>query len=525
MGTRQNKPGNRTVATIDPKKGVSNSPDKWFNQMKQLGHIPPKYSSLDELQIDVLGLAIEGKTDQEIATATGVDYKNVIGSSFVKPEVSSTGTPRGLAMRSAREDIKPDEQLYLKQTFGDSFYEDFQRLRELEWGDKKPSNGEDVEALKERVYSALDNGAYSRSEYDPEFESAKVSADRARDQLRIAFGKNPGMAPESQVHRGHGLSALDGAGVSSRNLVEEWGLGNVSHGSAPRFDPQVLKMLNMSAGDLQALYDGYLTHRGLDINPQRYGGNYLAADESLRELKQGTTTGNPQSTVPVQSTKVSQDSIEWRDSRMEQLARQRAIELEDAGLSKSAALTQARTEMRDKSYQASTLFDTTQTTGGPVTSTKPELRKVGTVVTPGNENRTDQFGRPTRPSKATERPIFESTGQRVSTTQNLDLSYGTINFRPQVATSPPPQVTPKPAPKPAPKVTSKPKPPPVKASSKPPAATRLKITVPARSTLKLPPAPRTRMAASQEIRRLANSGSDVLNIIPGEWRPSNLPGI
>ncbi len=107
--------------------------------------------------------------------------------------------------------------------------------------------------------------------------------------------------------------------------------------------------------------------------------------------------------------------------------------------------------------------------------------------------------------------------------KNLDLSNGTINFKPPVAAQPTP--TPRPTPKPAPKVTSKPKPPPVKASSKPSAASRLKITGPAKSTLKLPTATRTRMAASQEIRRLANSTSDVLNIIPGEWRPSNLPGI
>lgn len=402
MAPRINQPGNRTPAIIDKNQA------RWFEQMKQMGFIPERYTSLEELNSEVVDLAYRGLSDKEIADFTGIDYKNVIGKGLVKPEVSSTGVPRGVAMRSGREDIKPDEVAAMRGQYGDSFLEDVKRLRELEWGDKAPRKGEDVRALQSRIYDAMDGGRYSTSPNAPQFESSKVQADRARDRLHAAFG-NGGRA--AQVHRGHGVAALHGAGVSNRNLEVEWGPGNVGHGSDPRFDPDVLRNLNMSNGDLQALYDGYLADRGLDINPQRYSGNYVAADESLRELQRPEVTGrnnsigNPQVTAPVEPGRVSQDSIGWRDRRMEELAQQRAVQLTKSGLDPEAALVQARAEMRDMSYQQSDLFDTTQSKGGPVRTSKPipTERTVGTVVTPGYEQ-TDDFGRPKRPKPPSTRP-------------------------------------------------------------------------------------------------------------------------
>jgi hypothetical protein len=390
MAGRSNSPGNRTVAIIDK------DPNKWFEQMKQLGHIPAHYDSLDQLKGVVLQLYKEGKTAEEISEATGVSYKNVLGTETFQPSKSATtGEVRGMEMRSAREDIKPDEQLYMRQTFGQDFLDDVKRLRELEWGNKKPRKGEDVEALKERIYSAMDGQfGYERSPTDPNFESAKTTADRGRDRLHSAFGKGNSAA---QTHRGHGVSAMYGAGVSSSNLEAEWGPGNVGHGSAPRFDPDTMKALNMSAGDLQALYDGYLKHRGVEINPQRYSGSYVAADESLRELARpevtGTnnSTGRPVVTAPVEPGRVSPDSIEWRDRMFEDAARQRAVVYEAEGLNPRDALARARSEMLELSWKQSGLYDTTTSVGGPVRTTQvitPEVaEKLKDYLTPQEARR------------------------------------------------------------------------------------------------------------------------------------------
>ena len=391
MAERYNVPGGRSIATVDKNR------DKHFNQFKSLGYIPDEYKDWDNVQEHFLYLTtVGGLSDLEAANAMGVDYKNVIGSNLLKLELSSTGKVRGINMRSLREDIKPDERAYVAQKYGQSFVEDFTRLRELEWGDKKPKKGEDVEALKERVYSALDGGVYSRSPSDPDFESAKTQADRARDRLAASFGKtSTARGAPSQVHRGHGVSAMDGAGVGASNLVDEWGPLNVGHGSAPRFEPRVMRALNMSSGDLQALFDGYLKHRGLDINPVRYSGNYVAADEGLRELKQGTNLGNPEITVPVEDNpRVSQDSIEWRDRRLYEVEQQMSTALQRDGMSPGEATAVARADLQDKAYSQSTLFDTTQAAGRPVRVVRPANPPAREVtVQPLTPQTTDPMGR------------------------------------------------------------------------------------------------------------------------------------
>ena len=424
MAERYNVPGGRSIATVDKNR------DKHFKQFQSLGYIPDEYKDWDNVQEHFLYLTtVGGLSDVEAANAMGVDYKNVIGSNLLKLELSSTGKVRGINMRSLREDIKPDERAYVAQQYGQSFVEDFTRLRELEWGDKKPKKGEDVEALKERVYSALDGGVYSRAASDPDFESAKTQADRARDRLAASFGKtSTAKGAPSQVHRGHGVSAMDGAGVGASNLVDEWGPLNVGHGSAPRFEPRVMSILNMSSGDLQALFDGYLKHRGLDINPVRYSGNYVAADEGLRELKQGTNLGNPQITVPVEDNpRVSQDSIEWRDRRLYEVEQQMSAELQRNGMSPGEATAVARARLQDKAYSQSTLFDTTQATGRPVRVIRPANPPAREVtVQPLTPQTIDPMGRPLpapkmpKPFKVTQ----PHTSTRTSSIPNIPVRGG-----------------------------------------------------------------------------------------------------
>lgn len=389
MAERLNKPGNRSVATIDSKK------EKWFKQMQQLGHIPTTYASLDDLTNYVIQLKNEGKTSAQISEATGADYRNVISNPMFQPSLSSSGSLRGMDMRAAREDTKPDEQLYMRDTFGPDFEKDVRRLRELEWGNKKPRKGENVAELEDRIYNAIrkasDLEPTQRSQTAPEFESAKTQADRSRDRLHAAFGKSKA----AQTDRGHGVSAMDGAGVGNSNLEGEWGMGNRGHGSTPRYpsndsnitkqrglkdvqDPlAVLRSLNMSANDLQALGDGYLRWMGYDINPKRYSGNYLAADETYREMERpeitgkNNSTGNPQVTTPVEPNNVTAASIEWRDRRLEDAAQQRAVEIElETGVDSKQALAQARSEMNNLSYSKSFLYNTSNATAnsGPVRS-------------------------------------------------------------------------------------------------------------------------------------------------------------
>ena len=150
----------------------------------------------------------------------------------------------------------------------------------------------------------------------------------------------------------------------------------------------------MSATDLQNYYDDLLAREGLNINPRRYAGNYLAADEALRELKQGTSIGNPQVTVPVEPTNVDPRSIEWRDRRMFEIEQQLTADYERSGMTPGEAALKARQRVEEAALKQSTLFDVTQSRGGPVTTVQqaaPKPRQIGTAV---GEQQFDPFGRP-----------------------------------------------------------------------------------------------------------------------------------
>jgi len=370
---RLNVPGSRTPATYDLKNQAH------FNKFKKEGFIPDKYNNYAELQDDFLALVYEGMSDADAAEALGVDYRNVIGKGYLAAELSSQGVPRGISARALREDIKPDERGYLIERFGRDWFDAYQRYRKLEWGDTKVLK-KDKELIEQFSGRPVEK-----------FTSAKQEADVLRDRLAAAFGKG-GRA--GQVHRGHGVSAMEGASVGKANLMPESGPLNVGHGSNPRYDYNVMRNLDMSANDLQNAYDDMLQREGLTINPRRYAGNYVAADEALRELKQGTSMGNPQVTIPVEPTQVDPRSIEWRDRRFFEIEQQLAGDYERSGMSPGEAATKARQRVEEYALSQSTMFNTAQTRGGPVTVVqpgKPMPRQIGTVV---GEQLVDPFGRP-----------------------------------------------------------------------------------------------------------------------------------
>lgn len=533
-----NVPGSRTPATYDLKT------QEHFNEFKQEGFIPDKYNNYAELQDDFLARVYEGMSDADAAEALGIDYRNVIGKGFLAAELSSKGIPRGINARALREDIKPDERDYLIQRFGKDWFDAYQRYRKLEWGDTKVLK-KDKELIEQFSGRPVE-----------EFTSAKQEADVLRDRLAAAFGKG-GRA--GQVHRGHGVSAMEGASVGKANLMPESGPLNVGHGSNPRYDYNVMRNLNMSANDLQNAYDDILKREGLTINPRRYPGNYVAADEYLRELKQGTSMGNPQVTVPVEPTKVDPRSIEWRDRRFFEIEQQLAGDYERSGMSPDEAATKARKRVEEYALNQSTMFNTAQTRGGPVTvvqAGKQMPRQIGTVV---GEQLVDPFGRPKvdrsgEPKRET-RAIYEppsgavlAPSPAVTRSQSLGKTAAAIANREPIPTpKPQPQVgqpavlngkpvvwngnkwMPVPAPKAklkdTPNITPNPKPAPRIIPTKPKAAaqpTKPVRVIPTRTKpSRAQESPRNQGSASMQIRRMQNATQDALPIFPGMGLPSN----
>jgi hypothetical protein len=513
---RLNVPGSRTPATYDLKN------KEHFNEFKREGFIPEKYNNYAELQDDFLSLVYEGVSDADAAEALGVDYRNVIGKGFLAAELSSKGIPRGISARTLREDIKPDERDYLIERFGKDWFDAYQRYRKLEWGDTKVLK-KDKELIEQFSGRPVE-----------EFTSAKQEADVLRDRLAAAFGKG-GRA--GQVHRGHGVSAMEGASVGKANLMPESGPLNVGHGSNPRYDYNVMRNLNMSSNDLQNAYDDILQREGLTINPRRYAGNYVAADEALREIKQGTSMGNPQVTVPVEPTAVDPRSIEWRDRRFLEIEQQLAGDYERSGMSPGEASAKARQRVEEYALSQSTMFNTAQSRGGPVTVVqpgKPMPRQIGTVV---GEQQIDPFGRPKvdrsgEPKRET-RPVYAPPSGAVLVPTRPSPSQ----IAASIATR-----EPLPTPKPQPKVgqsailngqavmwnggswVKMPTPKAMKPTAKPKAAaqpTKPVRVIPSRVKPKTQESPRNQGSASMQIRRMQNATQDALPIFPGMGLPSN----
>lgn len=129
------------------------------------------------------------------------------------------------------------------------------------------------------------------------------------------------------------------------------------------------------------------------------------------------------------------------------------------------------------------------------------------------------------PSAAADVPIKTQQVPKGSTiTLNSSFKAATGLTSPTVKPTTPARPTSKVPPAQATKPAAKPKPTAPKPTSKP----RSRLPVSARPTTTPSSSKPTAMnpgSASQQIRRLQNSAGDVLRIIPGEWRPSNLPGV
>lgn len=371
MPKRYNIPGNRTPLTIDSKGDTPEQTAKlqarYFKQLQSEGIIPGRFKSMDDLQDEFVGLVLDGLSDSEAAEELGVDYRNVIGNKVLGLNLSSKGTLRGIQMRSLREDIKPDEAAWFKKNFGEEWYNDYKRYRQLEWGDIKGKKA--------------DKEIINRFSPDPEnFQSAKEEADFLRDRLGSVFGKN---GSASQVHRGHGFSAMDGASVGRANLVPEWGPGNVSHGSAPRYDKRIMADLGMSSNDLQNYFDDLLVKEGLTLTPSRMVGNYVSADEYLRELNQGTRMYSPESSEPFMEGRVMPESLELREIKANDAIQQLTEERIRRGVDPVQARVEAKRRVSEYAMGNSTLFDTTHTVGGPVKVIKPKDKMPTVVSTKG----------------------------------------------------------------------------------------------------------------------------------------------
>ena len=221
---------------------IDNNPDRLFRVWQRLGRMPPNYNSFDEVGQAFLHLVkVEGLTQEEARVQLGVDHRNVVGQPFLSINQDSKGKFRGLNKRAIREDINVVEELAIRSTYSDAFYEDFEK--------------------------------YLRTQWD---RTAKLDIKKINKHLN-AFGKTG----RGRWHRGHGFSAMDGAGVSRENVAPELGRWNVKHGSVPRFSPEIMRDLDMSSSDLQAMYDRQLRMEGFDINPRRFNELFVAADEAM----------------------------------------------------------------------------------------------------------------------------------------------------------------------------------------------------------------------------------------------------
>tara|TARA_B100001540_G_C15734238_1_gene609081 strand:- start:53 stop:1267 length:1215 start_codon:yes stop_codon:yes gene_type:complete len=226
---------------------IDNNPDRLFRVWQRLGRMPRDYSSFDDVGKEFLRLVkVEGLTkDEARAKLLGSEdnWKNVIGQHYLDITQSSEGKFRGINYRSIREDVNVVEELAIRTIYSDAFYDDFTKYLKTQWD-----------------------------------RTAKLDIKKINKHLE-AFGKTG----RGRWHRGHGFSAKeDGAGVSTENVKPEIGTWNVSHGPAPRFSKEIMRDLNMSVTDLQALYDRQLKMEGLDINPRMFNELFVAADEARR---------------------------------------------------------------------------------------------------------------------------------------------------------------------------------------------------------------------------------------------------
>ena len=224
---------------------IDSDPKRLFRVLQQLGKMPQDYNSFEEVGDAFLRMVkVEGLTkDEARAKLLGSEdnFKNVVGQQYLDIDQSKDGSFRGYKKRSFREDLNPVEELILTDIYNEDYVNDFRK--------------------------------YLRRTWD---RTSKLDIKQIDKHLET-FGKTG----RGRWHRGHGVAAMEGAGVSRENVTPELGRLNVAHGSTPRFARGLMRDLNMSANDLQAHYDRLLTMEGLDINPVRFNELYVGADESM----------------------------------------------------------------------------------------------------------------------------------------------------------------------------------------------------------------------------------------------------
>lgn len=292
-----------------------------FRVWQKMGRIPGRFESWEQLEKEYLKLVSVDKLSPGKARAQlGVTYTNVIGKPFLAVNTSSTGKLRGIDVRSIREDINAVEELMLRDVYSDKMFEEFKDFVVKEWDVAR----KDISKIETYL-----------SDFGP--------------RKRGFF------------HRGHYTSALEAGGLTRDNVSPEVGKYNVDHGPKPRFDPGLMRELNIPENYLSAYYNRLLKMEGLDINPYRIDELRLVADEFVNLPGEGT---------------ISPAQIEALEDRAFQLKQQNYTDK----------------QLRDYFASQSILLDKTQTIGGPVRTIQEGVRPVEVVNTAEGGRRKSTFG-------------------------------------------------------------------------------------------------------------------------------------
>tara|TARA_S200002703_G_C3775684_1_gene238844 strand:+ start:189 stop:1451 length:1263 start_codon:yes stop_codon:yes gene_type:complete len=295
--------------------------EELFRVWQKMGRIPGRFESWEQLEKEYLKLVSVDKLSPGKARAQlGVTYTNVIGKPFLAVNTSSTGKLRGIDVRSIREDINAVEELMLRDVYSDKMFDEFKDFVVKEWDVAR----KDISKIETYL-----------SDFGP--------------RKRGFF------------HRGHYTSALEAGGLTRDNVSPEVGKYNIDHGPKPRFDPGLMRELNIPENYLSAYYNRLLKMEGLDINPYRIDELRLVADEYANLPGEGT---------------ISPAQIEALEDR--------AFQLKQQGYTDK--------QLRQYFADQSILLDKTQTVGGPVRTIQEGVRPVEVVNTAEGGRRKSTFG-------------------------------------------------------------------------------------------------------------------------------------
>ena len=295
--------------------------EELFRVWQKMGRIPGRFESWEQLETEYLDLVTRQKMSPRMARdQLGVNYTNVIGNPILSVNQSSQGKLRGINVRAIREDINAVEELMLRDVYSDKMFEEFKNFVRKEWDVAK----KDISKIETYL-----------SDFGP--------------RKRGFF------------HRGHYTAALEAGGLTRDNVSPEVGKYNVGHGPKPRFDPGIMRELNIPENYLSAYYNRLLKMEGLDINPYRIDELRLVADEFVNLPGEGT---------------ISPAQIEALEDR--------AFQLKQQGYTDK--------QLRQYFANQSILLDKTQSVGGPVRTIQEGVKPVNVVDTMEGGRRQSTFG-------------------------------------------------------------------------------------------------------------------------------------